>query len=52
MPIVDIRPVLRTFLLADSAISTAVGGERVYPVVLLQGQTLADAPKQLIADGG
>ena len=38
MPLADIRPAIRAFLLADAAISTAVGGNRVYPVVLPQGQ--------------
>jgi hypothetical protein len=38
MSIADIRPALRTFLLADPAISAAVGGERIYPTVLKQGQ--------------
>ncbi|MPZ58440.1 MAG: DUF3168 domain-containing protein [Rhizobiales bacterium] len=40
MSIADIRPALRTFLLADSAVAAAVGGTRIYPVVLPQGQVL------------
>lgn len=39
MPLADIRPALRTFLLADMDISDAVDGERIYPVVLPQGVT-------------
>jgi hypothetical protein len=35
--IADLRPALRAFLLADAAISTAVGGTRIYPTVLKQG---------------
>lgn len=37
----DIRPALRAFLLADPAVSSAVGGVRIYPLVLPQGQKLA-----------
>jgi hypothetical protein len=33
----DLRPELRTFLLADATISTAVAGSRVHPVILPQG---------------
>lgn len=40
MTLVDLRPGLRTYLLADGAISSAVGGERVYSLVLPQGQKL------------
>jgi len=36
----DIRPALRALLLADTAISAAVGGSRIYPVLLPQGQRL------------
>ena len=38
MTIADLRPGLRAFLLADAAVSAAVGGSRIYPVVLEQGQ--------------
>lgn len=37
MTLKDIRPALRTFLLADGSISTAVGGVRIYPVKLPSG---------------
>lgn len=37
MTIIDIRQALRAFLLADAAIATAVGGGRIYPLVLPQG---------------
>lgn len=36
--LVDIRPALRTFLLTNSDLAALVGGERIYPSVLLQGQ--------------
>src|SRR5262245_24423190 len=36
--VADLRPQLRAFLLADSGISAAVGGERVFPVTLPQGE--------------
>jgi len=38
MTLVDLRVGLRAYLLADSAISTQAGGNRVYPVKLPQGQ--------------
>ena len=38
MPLSDIRPALRAFLLTDADVSAAVGGSRIYPVVLQQGQ--------------
>jgi hypothetical protein len=41
MTVKDIRPALRSFLLADAAISTAVAGARVYSARLPQGQRLA-----------
>jgi hypothetical protein len=37
MTLKDIRPALREFLLDDAAISAAVGGTRVFPLVLPQG---------------
>jgi hypothetical protein len=37
MALADIRPALRAYLLADSTISTAVGGTRVHPTILPQG---------------
>lgn len=33
----DIRPALRAFLLADNAISTRVGGRRIFPTLMPQG---------------
>jgi hypothetical protein len=39
MSLQDIKAGLRTYLLADSAISTAVGGSRVYSMLVPQGQT-------------
>jgi len=35
--IADLRPALRSFLLADAAINGAVGGGRIFPVVLPEG---------------
>jgi hypothetical protein len=35
----DIRSALRTFLLADPAVSSLVGGQRIYPIRLEQDQT-------------
>ncbi len=34
----DIRPALRSFLLADPAVNTLVGGSRIHHVMLPQGQ--------------
>ena len=39
MSLADLRPALRAFLLADTALSTAVGGARIYPIVLPQAVT-------------
>lgn len=39
MSLKDIRPALRAFLLGDAAISAAVGGVRIHPMLLPQGQT-------------
>lgn len=41
MTLADVRVGLRAYLLADGAISSAVGGARIYPIKLPQGQTLA-----------
>src|SRR5262245_27282194 len=35
----DIRTALRTILLADPAVNTLVGGQRVHPIMMPQGQT-------------
>ena len=37
----DIRAAIRRILLDDAAVSALVGGSRVYPSILPQGQTLA-----------
>jgi uncharacterized protein DUF3168 len=37
VPIADIRPALRAFLLADATVLAAVGGTRIHPIVLPQG---------------
>lgn len=39
--LVDLRPGLRAYLLADTDISAAVGGDRVYSLILPQGQKQA-----------
>jgi hypothetical protein len=52
MSLADIRPALRTFLLADSALSAAVGGARIYPGQLPQGQRLASIVYNEISDIG
>lgn len=41
MTLQDLRPGLRAYLLADSNISSIVGGSRVYAIKLPQGQVLA-----------
>jgi Protein of unknown function (DUF3168) len=48
----DLRPALRTFLLADAAIAAAVGGPRVFPVVLPQGERRASLVYTRISDVG
>lgn len=52
MTIKDLRPALRAFLLADAAISTAVGASRIYPGKLPQGVALASIVYTLISDQG
>lgn len=37
MTIKNLQPALRTFLLSDGAISTAVGTSRIYPIKIAQG---------------
>jgi len=39
MTLADIRPGLRTLLLSNAEIASAVGNERIYPLVLPQGVT-------------
>jgi hypothetical protein len=41
MTLVDLRPGLRAYLLGDTDLSSAVGGERVYSILLPQGQKAA-----------
>ncbi|KQZ00900.1 hypothetical protein ASD45_08535 [Pseudolabrys sp. Root1462] len=52
MTVKDIRPALRAFLLADSVISTAVGGARVYPTKMAQGVTAESLVYNLISEVG
>lgn len=34
----DIRPALRSLLLADATLSALVGGQRIFPVIMRQGE--------------
>lgn len=52
MPVKDLAPALRAFLLADSGISTAVGGTRIYPDEMQQGVTATSIVYQLISGRG
>lgn len=52
MTVKDIRPALRAFLLGDGALSTIVGGARVYPVKMPQGVTAASLVYNLISEVG
>lgn len=49
---VDAFAALRTFLLADAAISSAVGGARIYPVKMPQGETGASIVMTRISSVG
>ena len=46
----DIRPALRAFLLSDADISAAVGGSRIHPSVMPQGQTAASIVYSVISE--
>jgi hypothetical protein len=46
----DIRGALRTFLLADAGISTAVNALRIYPGIIAQGQTLPSIVYNLVSE--
>jgi hypothetical protein len=48
----DIRPALRAFLLADAAISSAVGASRIYPDEMPQGVTATSLVFQEISNVG
>lgn len=52
MTVKDIRPALRTFLLADSGVAAAVGSSRIYPVVLQQGVMQASLVYNLVSEVG
>ena len=52
MTIADLRVGLRAYLLDDAAISAAVGGARIYPIKLPQGQTLASIVYSRISGQG
>lgn len=38
MPLIDLRPGLRGYLLTNAAISSAVSGSRIFPVIMPQGE--------------
>lgn len=46
----DLRKALRAFMLADSTISAAVGGQRIYASILPQGQTAPSIVQNLVSD--
>lgn len=46
----DIRAALRSILLADTAVSAAIGGVRIYPSTLPQGVTLPSLVQNLISE--
>jgi hypothetical protein len=48
----DIRPALRSFLLADATVSGLVGGERIYHVRLPQGKVEPSAVYNKISEFG
>jgi hypothetical protein len=50
MPVADLRPALRAFLLADLAIAEAVGLQRVFPVILKQGENKPSIVYNLVSD--
>lgn len=50
--VADARPALRDFLMADASISDAVGGVRIYPVILQQGQRQPSLVYNRISDVG
>lgn len=52
MALADIIPALRSYLLADGAISAATGGARIYPVKLPQGVTAASIVVTQVSDIG
>jgi hypothetical protein len=50
VPLADIRPALRAYLLADATISAAVGGTRIYPTVMPQGVKATSAVYNVISE--
>lgn len=52
MSIADLRPALRAFLLGDSAVNAAVGGKRIYPLKLPQGELLPSLVLVLVSGAG
>ena len=52
MTLVDLRPGLKAYLLADSAVSAAVGGARIYPLQLPQDVTQPSIVYQRVSGQG
>jgi Protein of unknown function (DUF3168) len=50
--VADLRPSLRAFLLADAAIFAAVGGARIFPSILPQGEQRPSLVSTRISDVG
>jgi uncharacterized protein DUF3168 len=50
VPLADIRPALRAYLLSDATIAAAVGGTRVHPTVLPQGVKLTSIVFNVISE--
>jgi hypothetical protein len=48
----DLRPALRAFLLGDAAVAAAVGGARIFPVVLPQAERRVSLVYARISDVG
>jgi len=47
---IDLRPAIRSILLSHAQISAMVGGTRIYPSVLPQGQTLTSIVQNLTSE--
>ncbi len=52
MSLIDIRPALRALLLANSELSTVVGGERIYPGQMPQGERSSSIVYSEVSDVG
>ena len=52
MSLIDFRPALRELLLDNSALSAMVGGSRIYPGQLPQGETATSIVYNQVSDVG